>query len=178
MARPFDPDRVKLLCATLSGDADALRTALVALGERFGPLDYQGSSYPFDATNYYEAEMGALLERRLVSFRDLVLPDSLVDAKEFANGVEDSLRTARARRVNLDIGYLDSHKLILASCKPGRPKVYLARGIYADPIGFYAKGSFMYPEATFADFSQGLYDRDLLEIRARYRTARRSGSNT
>jgi hypothetical protein len=177
LAKPEEPEAVKLVCATLSSDPAVLRRALVALSERFGTLDYESEGYRFDLTSYYETEMGGDLERRLLSFRDTVPPDLLVEAKALANRVEDTLRSPRGRRVNLDVGYLDAHKLVLASCKAGRPKVYLSQGVYADPIAFYAKGRFSYPEGSFADFRSGRYDRDLLEIRARYAAGRRSVSS-
>jgi hypothetical protein len=72
------------------------------------------------------------------------------------------------RVVNLDAGYLDHNKVILASAKEAGQKVYLDKGIYADLAGRYKNGKYQPFEWSFPDFKDGRYDQELCEIRAIY----------
>jgi len=162
---------VKLLVAALYREEDLLQAARAKMAERFGPIDFEGAARPFDRTDYYEKEMGGGLLRKILSFETLIAPEAIVEAKLAANSIEDSLRGPAGRRTNLDVGCLDLHKVVLASCKYGPMKVHVARGIHADIVSRYSQGRFTPVDWTFEDWKQGLYDHDLMEIRARYRAA-------
>ncbi len=166
---PIQPEQVKLLIAVLfSRDID--RTEVYArLETAFGPIDYTSASFPFDVTHYYEAEMGPGIERVLISFERLVDPSMLVALKLLTIRIEDEYIRNEARRVNLDVGYLDTHKLILASAKEGWQKIFLDKGVYADPTLYYRKGTFHPFEWGFPDFKSGRYNDALLEIRQIYK---------
>jgi hypothetical protein len=114
--------------------------------------------------------MGKGLKRRIVSFDQLVAPDSIGEAKLFCNQIEENLKAASGRQVNLDIGYLDHNKIILASAKEAGQKIYLGEGIYADLVARYAQGKYRPFEWTFLDFKDGRYDKELNEIRVKYLT--------
>lgn len=169
MASPSEPEPVKLFVAALWADAEALASACSALIERWGGLDHEGPDHAFDVTGYYESEMGSKLYRRLLGFHEPVSPELLVEAKLATNEIETALSTAvEARRVNLDVGYLDHNKVVLASVKAAGQKVYLARGVYADLILRYAAGSWQSFEWTFPDFRDGRYEQELLKMRRDY----------
>mgnify|MGYP003319531034 CR=1 FL=1 len=164
---PVEP--VKLVVAALCSRPDALTRSLEGLRSRRGNLDHQGTARPFNLTDYYEKEMGTGLERRILSFDRLASPDELVDFKHECVELERSLAEDSGRRtVNLDPGYLDHGKLVLASLKAAGQKIYLARGVYADLVGRYGEERYRPFEWTFPDFSAGLYDEELGEIRRRY----------
>ena len=170
MAALQPPEPVKLVAALLGRDEDSLRAALAALSERFGPIDHEGRAVPFDRTRYYEPEMGSSLERRVISFRGVRPTEALVEAKAAAVAIEDALRgPSSGRRINVDPGYMDYHKLVLASLKAGPMKVHLGGGIYADIIARWFDGAWRPTDWTFEDFRAGLYDADLSAIRMRYR---------
>ena len=48
------------------------------LENSFGPVDMISAWFPFDYTDYYEAEMGKPLFRRIFVFKELVEQDSLL----------------------------------------------------------------------------------------------------
>ena len=169
MAALRPPEPVKLVAALLAADGAAFAAALELLGGRFGSVDFRGEEHPFDATDYYEREMGRDLRRLLVSFARLVEPEALVDAKLAACEMEARLAVDGRRRVNIDVGYLDVHKLVLASGKFAASKVHLGRGVYADVTLRYSEGRFQPFDWTFPDFRAGRYERDLVRIRERYK---------
>ena len=163
------PEPVKLFVALLWSDPASLEEALKRLSRSFGEIDFEGPDHPFDCTDYYEQEMGVGLHRRLSSFAELVSPDSLVEAKERTNEIEDALRTSGGRRVNVDVGYLDMGKVVLASTKAAGQKLYMSRGVYADFVCRFQRGRFQPFEWTFPDFRDDRYEGELLEIRRRYK---------
>ena len=168
---PAVPPPVRPIVAILWADRDALDAAKEVMVEAWGELDYEGADHVFDATDYYRSEMGEGLHRRLVSFRELMSPESLVERRLRSGSIEDSLRGPNGRRVNLDPGYLDLGKVVLASLKGLSQKIYLGRGVYADLLLRFHSGAYRPFDWTFPDFRDQRYERELLEMRARYRSA-------
>lgn len=168
MAEPQAATPVKLLVAVLWANADALQAALEALQATWGRVDFAGADRPFDRTDYYLQEMGSDLQRRLIAFAELVPPESLRTAKLRCNFIEDGLRSQRGRCVNLDIGYLDHNKIVLASVKYAGQKIHLGDGVYADLVARYKHGRYQPFEWTFPDFRDGRYDGELATIRQLY----------
>ena len=167
-AKPRVADPVKLFVAVLHAPSAPLQEAMEDLCSHWGKIDFTGADHPFDMTDYYEPEMGANLSRRLVSFLRLVPPDSLCSAKHICNEIEDRFAGAKGRLVNLDIGYLDHNKIVLASFKGAGQKIYLTDGVWADMVARYRGGRYCPFEWTFPDFRDGRYDRELLQIRQIY----------
>ncbi len=168
--KPTDPQPVKLFIAALFSDDQLLEQALEACQQAFGATDYRSERFLFDITDYYEPEMGAPIYRQFVSFRQLVSPGKLADFKIRTNTIEDALTENNNRKVNLDTGYMDYHKVVLASAKYNGQKIYLDHGIYADPTLYYRKGTFHPYDWSFPDFkSSDQYYESLLAIRYRYK---------
>src|SRR5262249_57250432 len=154
--------------AVLWADTAALQEAVRQLEEAWGLVDFTGPDRPFDATDYYLTEMGPNLQRRLLAFGALVAPEIIRAAKLRCNEIEDGLVSDGRRRVNLDIGYLDHNKLVLASAKNAGQKIHLGDGIYADLIARFKAGRYQPFEWTFPDFKDGRYEEELGEIRRLY----------
>lgn len=178
MAEVSAVEPVMYFVAVLYREEDAYASARQHLVERWGELAFEGPSHPFDVTDFYAPEMGAGLVRRLIAFADLKPPDFLPDAKHGCNELEKSLALGASRRVNLDIGYLDHNKIVLASVKAAGQKIYLGAGVYADLVGRYKSGRYQPFEWTFPDFRDGRYDDDLVKIRQLYKVFRRSADDS
>lgn len=164
---PVEP--VKLLVAALCSSPEALEKSLEGLRACRGEIDYRGAAHPFNLTDYYQKEMGEALERTIISFDRPASPDELVKLKHKCVELERVLADEAGCRVaNLDAGYLDHGKLVLASLKPAGQKLYVERGVYADLVGRYGGGRYRPFEWTFPDFTAGIYDEDLALIRRRY----------
>lgn len=173
--RPLDPQPVKLFAALLLGKGfEPAPELFPELEELFGRIDYSGRNHPFTVTDYYEDEMGPGLSRLIVSFEPLTGPTRIVAAKLACAETEERFVSGRGRRVNIDCGYIDYFKVVLASFKEGPQKIYLGDGVYADPVLMYHEGSFEALAWTFPDFRKGTYDAELLEVRRLYRKARRA----
>ncbi|MGD1047738.1 MAG: DUF4416 family protein, partial [Candidatus Krumholzibacteriaceae bacterium] len=131
--KPAEGARVKLLAAILASTGFDLDARLLGgLEERFGRIDYRGEPHPFTGTDYYEEEMGPGLNRLIISFEPLASPPDIVQAKLDTARIEEDLSEGGGRRVNIDPGYMDYYKIVLASFKEGPQKIYLGDGVYAD----------------------------------------------
>jgi hypothetical protein len=167
---------VKLFIVTLHRDLEILQSATSDMITLFGPVDWQSEDFPFDVTNYYEKEMGTELLRRFYSFQNLIMPDEIADIKIRTNELENKYSNAKGRQINLDPGYLDTYKVVLASTKFGGQKIYIGQGIYADMTLVMYKGQWESFEWGFPDFKSRRYDDVLSIIRDSYKG--KGGSKT
>src|SRR5436309_9651770 len=116
-----EPKPAKYLAALLSGEPDLLTCVESDLTAVFGTIDLRSDILSWTASKYYEKEMGSGLLRRFVSFEPLAAPEKLADVKLATQGIEARYRShidgESGRRVNLDPGYVESGKVVLASTK-------------------------------------------------------------
>jgi hypothetical protein len=136
--------------------------------EAFGPLDMVSSWLPFDQTDYYAAEMGSPLSRRLAAFKDLIDQDALDRAKTTTNAIETAFSLEGRRRVNLDPGYLLAERFVLASGKNHAHRIYIGSGIYADLTLIYRHSGFKPLPWTYPDYRDKRLQQFLLRVRAKY----------
>src|SRR5262245_9586714 len=114
--RQFTP--VKLFMGVLVSNSKfipQIQDRLVAL---YGCIDHRSDIIPFDFTDYYESEMGDLIDRVFFSFERLIEAEQLPEIKRQTNQLEDELvpllRTSGItvkRPVNLDPGYIEQAKV-------------------------------------------------------------------
>lgn len=174
MGTARQPQPVKLVVSILGGDPALLEEAEACLEEAFGPVDYRSGLLPFHHTTYYEPEMGADLKRRIVAFQRLVDPGDLAAIKRRTNALEERWAVEGKRRVNLDPGYVDLGKLVLASTKNHAHRIYLGQGIYAEVTLHYRGGRFQPWPWTYPDYASEEYCRLFGEIRALYQAQSRA----
>ena len=125
--------------------------AVSLLQKKFGPC-YEGVSYLFSFTDYYEDEMGSDLKKKFIVFEMPVEISELASAKVFTNALEDSFRVNGRRPVNLDPGYLTPKELVLASVKKKPYKKDIGNGIYAHTVLEFEWDSVKTFFHTFPDF--------------------------
>ncbi|HVP58234.1 MAG TPA: DUF4416 family protein [bacterium] len=159
---------VQLIAGVLYSDSTLLAQVEQALEERFSPIELRSEAVAFDVTDYYGPEMGSGLKRIIYAFRDLISPEAIAGIKLATNDVEAYFAASGGRRVNIDPGYIDFHKLVLASVKFLGHKIYIGKGVYADPTLYYDKGWKPYPWG-FPDFKDGRYNEFLTRVRAGYK---------
>jgi hypothetical protein len=156
MGTPTEPKPAKYFTALLSSDVSLLAAVEADLAEILGPLDGRSEVLPWSLSDYYQKEFGGGLLRRFVSFAPLASPGALASIKLKTQETENRYRVQspqpRGRRVNVDPGYVDSGKVVLASTKNAGHRIYLESGIYAEATLFYYDGRFQPCFYTYADF--------------------------
>lgn len=136
----------------------------------WGKIAYRGKLFPFDTGSYYHPEMGSPLYRGAISFSDLWLAKDLTVQKYRSREMEKQLASVQGRNYNLDVGYIDCDKMVLASFKRSGPKLYIEKGVWADMLLLYQKGKWKPLPWTFPDFCDERYHHDLLRIRENYKS--------
>ena len=161
---------VKLFVVTLHRDLEILENRSFRHDRvTWARLIGNSEDFPFDVTDYYENEMGTELVRRFYSFQNLIMPDEIADIKIRTNEFEDKYRNEKGRQINLDPGYLDTYKVVLASTKFGGQKIYVGNGMYADMTLVMYKGQWESFAWGFPDFKSRRYDAVLSMIRDLYK---------
>jgi len=169
MAEACKPPVVKLICGMISGEVDLFDAAAEAMAGSLGPVESVSKVMDFDFTHYYDAQMGSPLYRQFVSFAGPHSPEALAGAKIRTNAIEAEFAAGRnsgpPRPINLDVGYVESPKLVLASMKNFSHRVYLAGGVYAEVTLMFRKGLWEPLPWTFPDYRSGRYDAFLTSVR-------------
>ena len=75
--------------------------------------------------------------------------------------------TPLPRPVNLDPGFIEPSKLILASTKNFSHRIYIGNKMFAEVTLMYEKGSWRHFEYTFPDYRQSCYQDFLSKVRNR-----------
>lgn len=149
-------------------EEDILDKAKGFLKKIFGKVDFESQTLPFKHTDYYEPEFGKDLKRKFISFKELILPQHLPKIKISTHRIEKKLSRGASRLINIDPGYLDLAKLILASTKDYKHRIYLDKGIYAEVTLFYQNKSFRFWEWTYPDYKTPEYIAIFNQIREIY----------
>ena len=144
---------VKLIVSVIFRDRPRLDMARKLLVKTYGPLETLEMDAPFDYTDYYSAEFGDPLFRKVFCFRKLIGPESLAYVKLATNKLEVKLSSGGKRTVNIDPGYVTDAKLVLLTTKDYTHRVYIGRSIFAESTLHYRDGSFRAWPWTYPDYA-------------------------
>jgi hypothetical protein len=160
----------KLFFAMMAGDPALLEECERDLAALYGPSDLRGDVFSFDPfTDYYAREFGTGLVKRIVSVEPLISAEELVDVKIRTNEMEwdfaarvGEMAPAQGRGgaeqprrvVNIDPGYLNLSKVVLASTKDHWHRLYVGRGIFEEITLSYRRreGGFCQMQWTYPDY--------------------------
>ncbi|MBU1518982.1 MAG: DUF4416 family protein [Planctomycetes bacterium] len=163
------PAPVKLIIGILGCNADAVNTAVEMIKAKFGPCDLESPTWPFSHTEYYAEETGAEIVKKFVTLEKLFALDNLAAIKHKTNKMEmklaDMLTGDLSRPVNLDPGYIEPSKLVLASAKNFSHRIYIGKKIWAEVTLIYNKGRWMTFEYTFPDHKEERYHNFFSQVR-------------
>lgn len=159
---------VKLIIGFIFKEGHICDNAKIVLQRYFGKIDFESPLFDFNHTDYYEKEFGKPLKRKFVSFKKLILAQNLPKIKITTNKIEKGLSQGASRLINIDPGYLDLSKLVLASTKDYRHRIYLDRGIYSEVTLFYQNRTFNPWEWTYPDYKTSEYIAIFNQIRKIY----------
>ncbi|MEA1987365.1 MAG: DUF4416 family protein [Candidatus Marinimicrobia bacterium] len=135
----------------------------------FDKIDSTSNLFSFTYTDYYEKELGNNLSRQFISFEKMIFPENISEIKIITNIIEKQYSNDNNRMINIDPGYLDLDKFVMASVKYGRQKTYIGDGIYADTVLEYYKKRFHFFNWSFPDFQTDKYYSYLSNVRNIYK---------
>ncbi|MCD4701700.1 MAG: DUF4416 family protein [Candidatus Aegiribacteria sp.] len=169
MSGPVGVPPVIPVISVISSDEELKKKTEPLLESYFGNTDLVSGLYHFDLSDYYEKEMGEKLTRQWFSFKMLRDASRLAEWKLICAELEEQFLDKHSnRRINIDPGYLDYGKLVLASFKSAPDKIYIGRGVWAHTCLRYGHGRFIAPDHSFPDFIDGRFNDFMLEIRRSY----------
>ena len=148
---------VKLIVGLISRNEALFLSVKEALRKRFGRTDFETKFLAFDHTDYYASESGVNLKRLFLSFKKLINPAQLPRIKVFTNKLETRFSKGGKRGINIDPGYVDLAKLVLASTKDFSHRIYLGCGIFAEITLQFRDKSFRPLGWTYPDYKSKDY---------------------
>lgn len=168
---------VKLFVGVLVSEENLAGEVERRLSEEYGPVDHRSGTILFDYTRYYAGETGENIRRIFFAFERLVDAEQLPTIKHRTNSLEASFAAAErsvARPVNLDPGYLENAKIVLASTKNFYHRTYLGRGIFGEVTLHFQNGGCRFFPWTYPDYQSVEYQQFFLETRKLYRSQLKS----
>lgn len=172
MAKIQTPLPVKLILGILSSIPEILPRTEERLVALFGSIDKRSELFPFDWTHYYDKTMGSPIYRCFLSFTELIEPSSIARVKLKTNELESVLAADYAhlqRPINLDPGYLEQSKIVLASAKNYFHRILISDGIYAEVTLHFEEGEWQSFPWTFPDYKSDRYHPFFSSLRDLYR---------
>ena len=147
------PAQVKLFCALLVAPTVSMPEVEAILAQTYGAIVLRTTPIPFTQTTYYEREMGPHLARLYLAFDPCISIAALAAVKHTTNRLEALWATTDGqRRINIDPGYLDLAKVVLASTKDHSHRLYIGDGIFAEVTLRYRQDAFQPWEWTYPDY--------------------------
>lgn len=165
MGKSIYPTAAKAILFLLTNQEGLLKKILPDFEALLGPVAIKSRWFDFPQGHYYEEEMGKNLRRSFISFKKIFEPYRLAEFKKFSVAIEQSLVQNNRRTINIDPGYVDLFKMVLASNKGGGQKVAVAQDIYAHTLLRYEKNEWRDFPWTFPDFKSKQYHEDLSKVR-------------
>jgi len=115
------------------------------------------------------------------SFERLIEADQLLEIKRQTNVFEDEfaplLRTSSTnvkRPVNLDSGYIEQAKVILASTKNFYHRIYLGGGVFGEVTMHFRNNTYQFFPWTYPDYQSKDYQEFFLRMRHIFRSQLRT----
>jgi len=171
VSTPKNPDPGLLIISILSARwNECWPDILEKLEAQFGRADGVSEVFPFDQTDYYDAELGSPISRRLVEFERLQPLGDLADIKVFTNSLENAYGESGKRMFNLDPGLITLQRLVLATGKELSHRIYLKDGIWADLTLIWQKKQWVDFSWTFPDYAGDDMKSRLTKLRQSYKT--------
>lgn len=165
---------VKLIVGVLYPDEALWTWTKNALTALWGSPEDESAPYLFSSLTDYYADIAPVLFRRFLSFQTLRDAGELQEWK--ISACETEKRSGTPRKVNVDPGYVNGARLVLASTKDHAHRIYIGGGIHAEVTLRYRRKRWTPFDYTFPDFADGRYNDFLSLVRKRWldeMTARR-----
>lgn len=150
------------IAGILHPDQEWLEWSISRLSEIWGEPERKSESFPFRHTDYYR-DISPVLYRTFLSFSGLAGAGDLAGWKLVTCSLESE--SGQSRKVNIDPGYVNGSRLVLASTKDHAHRIFLRDGIFAEVTLRYKRKQWVSFDCTFPDFAKGVYDCFLNDVR-------------
>lgn len=176
MGQLFDFEKEKLIVGVIYNDEQVYNKALRMLIDEFGEIDGESERFSFsrEFSDYYDDELGGEGQRVIFSFRETVDPSRQAEIKTKTNEMEKLLSDECGNRlINLDPGFINHGRLMLATTKKAGFRIPLSDGIYTELTLFWAKGEWHKLPWSYRDYQSEKVQKFLTETRKRYLAERK-----
>ncbi len=175
MGATYDFENEKLIIGVIYHDEEVLRQALDILTREFGEIEAVSEEFSFSGefSTYYDEEIGGEGLRRIYSFKETVDPTRQADIKIRTNEIEAEFSVDGKRKINLDPGFINHGRLLLATTKETGFRIPLKEGIYTELTLFWARGGWQKLPWTYRDYQSERVQKFITEVRHSYLDERR-----
>lgn len=175
MGQIYEFEKEKLIVGVIYNDMEVYEQALSMLTNAFGEIDGESERFSFskDFSDYYDEELGGEGLRVIFSFKELVDASRQAEIKEMTNQMERILSENGNRRINLDPGFINHGRLMLATTKNAGFRIPLKNGIYTELTLFWAKGEWHKLPWSYRDYQSEKVQKFITEVRKRYLAQRK-----
>ncbi len=176
MGKTQDFEKEKLIIGVIYHEKEILERALEILTHEFGEIEAVSEEFSFseDFSTYYDSELGGEGFRRIYSFKDTVAPERQADIKTRTNEIEAEFSVLGKRRINLDPGFINHGRLLLATTKETGFRIPLKNGIYTELTLFWARGGWQKLPWTYRDYQSERVQKFITEVRRTYLKQRKN----
>lgn len=175
MGAIYDFEEEKLIIGVIYHEKEILDKALNILVKEFGEIDAVSEEFSFSGefSTYYDEEIGGEGLRRIYSFKNTVDPSQQAEIKEKTNEIEKLFSVDGNRKINLDPGFINHGRLMLATTKNAGFRIPLKSGIYTELTLFYARGGWHKFPWSYRDYQSERVQKFLTEVRKNYLNERK-----
>lgn len=175
MGQIYEFEKEKLIVGVIYNDMEVYEQALSMLTNAFGEIDGESERFSFskDFSDYYDEELGGEGLRVIFSFKELVDASRQAEIKEMTNEMERILSKGGNRKINLDPGFINHGRLMLATTKNAGFRIPLKNGIYTELTLFWAKGEWHKLPWSYRDYQSEKVQKFITEVRKRYLAQRK-----
>ena len=176
MGAVYEFEKEKLIIGVIYHDKAVHDAAMKILSDEFGEVDLMSEEFSFSGefSSYYDDELGGEGLRRIYSFKETVSPDRQADIKIRTNEIEALFSEDGKRKINLDPGFINHGRLMLATTKETGFRVPLAKGIYTELTLFWARGGWQKFPWTYRDYQSERVQKFITKVRKAYLTERKN----
>ncbi len=175
MSHPKVPEKVLFFLAVTEAEKDLFEKIYNDHFKELGMVVIKSDTYDFSYyTDYYEEEMGKPLWKTFYFFERLMGPEYLIDLKHLCYHVEKLYSDSQnRRRVNIDPGYLNTAKVVLATFKDYAHRIYIGKSVFAEVTLIYKDGAFRALPWTYSDYKDQKHLEYFQKAREYYKSQRR-----
>lgn len=179
MGQIYEFEKEKLIVGVIYNNSDVYGEAIRLLTEKFGEIEAESERFSFsrEFSDYYDEELGGEGQRVILSFRDTVAPERQAEIKTITNEIEKRLSVNGSRKINLDPGFINHGRLMLATTKKAGFRIPLSDGIYTELTLFWAKGNWHKLPWTYRDYQSERVQKFITEVRKTYLAQRKEANS-